>query len=125
MANPDVIDRPTRTDTIKLHGPEAFEGMRRAGRLAAECLDLLVPEVKPGVLTGKLDETLDNLADYLDRELETRSKVVSALSYPGVVMVMALVTVVILAGYVLPQFNPLFEELDADLPAEGGAVLLV
>lgn len=67
-------------------------------------------------LTGKLDETLDSLADYLDRELETRSKVVSALSYPGVVMVMALITVVILAGYVLPQFKPLFEELDADLP---------
>jgi methionyl aminopeptidase len=56
MANTDVIDRPTRTDRIKLHGPEAFEGMRRAGRLAAECLDLLVPEVKPGVLTGRLDD---------------------------------------------------------------------
>ena len=31
-------------------------------------------------------------------------------------MVMALFTVVILAGYVLPQFKPLFEELNADLP---------
>lgn len=67
-------------------------------------------------LTGKLDETLDNLAEYIERELDTRSKVVSALSYPGVVMVMALITVVILAGYVLPQFKPLFEELHADLP---------
>jgi methionyl aminopeptidase len=56
MANTDVIDRPVRTDRIKLHGPEAFEGMRRAGRLAAECLDLLVPEVRPGVLTGHLDD---------------------------------------------------------------------
>jgi type IV pilus assembly protein PilC len=67
-------------------------------------------------LTGKLDETLDNLAGYLEREVETKAKVVSALSYPMVVMVLAVLTVVVLAGYVLPQFKPLFEELDADLP---------
>ncbi len=67
-------------------------------------------------LTGKLDESLDSLAGYLERELEARAKVVSALSYPLVVMVLAIVTVAILAGYVLPQFKPLFEELNADLP---------
>jgi type IV pilus assembly protein PilC len=76
-------------------------------------------------LTGKLDETLENLAHYLEREVETRSKVVAALSYPGVVMVMALITVVILAGYVLPQFKPLFEELDAKLPFATRALLFV
>jgi type IV pilus assembly protein PilC len=76
-------------------------------------------------LSGKLDDTLDNLAGYLERELETRSKVVSALSYPGVVMVMAVFTVMILAGYVLPQFKPLFEELNADLPFATRALLFV
>ncbi|HLN25534.1 MAG TPA: type I methionyl aminopeptidase [Patescibacteria group bacterium] len=40
---------------ITLHGPDDFEGMRRAGRLAAECLDFIAPHVKPGVLTGELD----------------------------------------------------------------------
>lgn len=76
-------------------------------------------------LTGKLDETLENLAGYLERELETRSKVISALSYPGVVMVLAVFTVAVLAGYVLPQFKPLFEELDADLPFATRALLFV
>jgi type IV pilus assembly protein PilC len=76
-------------------------------------------------LTGKLDETLESLAGYLERELETRSKVVSALSYPGVVMVLALFTVAVLAGYVLPQFKPLFEELNADLPFATRALLFV
>ena len=47
-----------RTSQIKLHGPEGFEGMRRAGRLAAECLDMLTPHVQPGVVT----DTLDRLA---------------------------------------------------------------
>jgi len=74
-------------------------------------------------LTGKLDETLENLAGYLEREVETRSKVISALSYPGVVMVLALFTVAVLAGYVLPQFKPLFEELNADLPFATRALL--
>ena len=46
----------SRNGIIKLHGEEAFEGMRRAGRLAAEILDALAPHVVPGVLTEELDE---------------------------------------------------------------------
>jgi methionyl aminopeptidase len=45
-----------RSHVIKLHGAEGFEGMRRAGRLAAEILDALVPHVVPGVTTGELDD---------------------------------------------------------------------
>lgn len=76
-------------------------------------------------LTGQLDDTLESLAGYLEREVETRSKVISALSYPGVVMVLAFFTVCVLAGYVLPQFKPLFEELNADLPFATRALLWV
>ncbi|MCR5875193.1 type I methionyl aminopeptidase [Phenylobacterium sp. J426] len=54
----DTLDAEHRTGQIKLHKAEDFEGMRRAGRLAAECLDMLTPHVVPGVLT----ETLDDLA---------------------------------------------------------------
>jgi type IV pilus assembly protein PilC len=67
-------------------------------------------------LTGRLDESLESLAHYLEREIDTRAKVVGALAYPGVVMIMAFFTVLVLAGYVLPQFKPLFEELGAELP---------
>ena len=44
-----------RTGEIRTHGPEGFEGMRKAGRLVAECLDMLVAEVRPGVTPGHLD----------------------------------------------------------------------
>jgi methionyl aminopeptidase len=44
-----------KTGQIKLHGKDAFEAMRKAGRLVAECLDMLVDHVKPGVATEKLD----------------------------------------------------------------------
>jgi methionyl aminopeptidase len=46
-----------KTGYIKLHGQEDFEGMRRAGRLAAEALDMLTEYVRPGATT----EALDNL----------------------------------------------------------------
>ncbi|MCA0902788.1 type I methionyl aminopeptidase [Qipengyuania aquimaris] len=45
-----------RDGTIKLHGAEGFEGMRKAGRLAAEILDELTGFVKPGVTTGEIDD---------------------------------------------------------------------
>jgi methionyl aminopeptidase len=47
-----------RDGTIKLHGPAGFEGMRKAGRLAAEILDALVPLVRPGVSTEDLDRVV-------------------------------------------------------------------
>lgn len=48
-------DLETRGARIKLHKPEDFAGMHAAGRLAAQCLDLLVEEAKPGVTTAHLD----------------------------------------------------------------------
>ena len=45
-----------KTGQIKLHGPADFEGMRKAGRLTAEALDMLVDEVRPGVTTQRLDD---------------------------------------------------------------------
>lgn len=47
----------SRDGSIKIHSASDFKGMRKAGRLAAECLDLLVPMVKPGVSTEALDNT--------------------------------------------------------------------
>ena len=47
-----------KSGVIKLHGPEGFEGMRRAGRLAAEILDALVPLVVHGVTTQALDDVV-------------------------------------------------------------------
>jgi methionyl aminopeptidase len=58
MSDGQVSEAPAlhrRTSTIKIHDAEGFEGMRRAGRLAAECLDLLTDHVKPGVVTDDLD----------------------------------------------------------------------
>ncbi len=54
--NRDVAVREdAETRSIKIHGPDAFAGMRLAGRLAAETLDFITPHVRPGVSTDELD----------------------------------------------------------------------
>ena len=61
----DDAETWTRSSTIRIHGPEGFEGMRKAGRLVAEALDMIGDYVKPGVTTQEIDDrirefTLDN-----------------------------------------------------------------
>ncbi len=52
-------DQPdARTGAIKLHGPAAFAGMMKAGRLAAETLDMIVPHMVPGVTTAEIDRLI-------------------------------------------------------------------
>ena len=53
--NPGLGRGAVRSGQIKIHGPDAFEGMRRAGMLAAATLDFITPYVRPGVTTGELD----------------------------------------------------------------------
>jgi methionyl aminopeptidase len=63
----DIRPNTPRESKIKLHGAEAFAGMRRAGRLVAEALDMITDYVQPGVTTERLDDlvlefALDNNA---------------------------------------------------------------
>jgi type IV pilus assembly protein PilC len=96
----------------------------RGGRSFAEALSdhskvfpkYFVSMIRSAELTGKLDQTLDQLAVYIDRDLEARRKVKSALTYPTVVVVMAIASVITLAAYVLPKFKVFFKSLNAKLP---------
>lgn len=117
-----IADETTDT-ALRRALTEMIDDLRNGGLLSAAAAQH--PEVFPNYyvgilqsaeLTGQLDESLDSLAQYINREIETRAKVVGALAYPVVVMLLAVVTVLVLAGYVLPQFEPLFDEFDAELP---------
>jgi methionyl aminopeptidase len=55
MSDLDQLEARIRTSAIKIHTQEDFEGMRRAGRLGAECLDMLTPYVVAGAVTDELD----------------------------------------------------------------------
>ncbi|HEV2263816.1 MAG TPA: type I methionyl aminopeptidase [Stellaceae bacterium] len=58
--SPALRDHEPGERRIRLHGPDDFAGMRKAGRLAAELLDYITPYVKPGVTTGELDRLCES-----------------------------------------------------------------
>lgn len=96
----------------------------RAGERFSDCLDKhakVFPEFYRGIvrsaeLTGELDVVLARLALYIERDLEARRKLKSATIYPGAVLVMSIVTITVLAWWVLPKFKVFFASLDAKLP---------
>jgi len=67
-------------------------------------------------LTGNLDNVLDQLAEHVERDVDARKRITSAMVYPSVVMGLALVTIVVLTVYVMPKFRVLFKSLNAKLP---------
>ncbi|GAB4239052.1 MAG: type I methionyl aminopeptidase [Methyloligellaceae bacterium] len=62
MSNLELMRASGSDSAIRIHGPEAFEAMRKAGQLTAQALDMLVGEVKPGVTTQHLDDLVFEFA---------------------------------------------------------------
>ena len=96
----------------------------RAGRTFADAMarhSQAFPSYYLGILrsaelSGNLDTVLARLADYIERDLEVSRSIKSALTYPLVVLVMAIGTVILLVSYVLPKFKEFFDDFDAELP---------
>ncbi len=66
--------------------------------------------------TGRLDVILLQLADYIERDVNARRTLRSALMYPSIVLVMAIVTIAVLSTFVLPAFTAIFESQGSQLP---------
>lgn len=75
-----------------------------------------VRTLRSAELTGKLDSVLDQLSAYIERDVEAKRKIRSAMIYPGIVFGMSIVTVVVLMVFVLPRFKTFFAEFHAKLP---------
>jgi general secretion pathway protein F len=72
--------------------------------------------IRSGEASGRLAEVLARLADYLKRAKAVRASVVSALIYPAILAVVALLSIVVMLGFVVPQFEALFADLGDALP---------
>lgn len=77
---------------------------------------LYVSMVKAGEMGGVLDEVLERLAGFMEKDFGLKKKVKSALTYPVVILVMALGIVFFLVTYILPTFVQLFEGMSLQLP---------
>lgn len=75
-----------------------------------------VAMIRASEQTGGLAEMLDTISNYLRKQMQTRSKVKSAMAYPSVMALMAVGVTIFLLTFVLPKFAPLFERKGASLP---------
>jgi len=81
--------------------------------------------VRAAEISGALSEGLERMLEYLERSRALREKIVSALIYPAILLLVAGLSVVILLTFVVPQFRPIFEEMGAALPLATRFVLTV
>ena len=72
--------------------------------------------VEVGETTGRLDESLTQLAVYLDKQAQLRAKIFSGLAYPALLLAVALIVLVFLLIWVVPLFSGLFQDMGESLP---------
>jgi general secretion pathway protein F len=78
--------------------------------------DLYVNMVKAGEASGSLDKVLDRLANYLQRQAQIRNKVMAALAYPIVMIMVGVVIVIILMTFVVPKVMKVVEQSGQSVP---------
>ncbi len=94
-------------------GANFSEALARQGNVFPK---LLINMLKTSELTGNLTETLDDMAAYYKTADSNRKQIISALTYPSVVLVVSIVVLTFLLLFVVPQFVSIFDQLGATLP---------
>jgi type IV pilus assembly protein PilC len=86
---------------------------------------LYVNLVRAGETSGTLDGVLDRLATFLEKDLELRGKIKSAMTYPVIVLVFALLVTYFLLTGIVPQFAQILTDLGSELPLLTRFLILV
>ncbi|MCI6266376.1 MAG: type II secretion system F family protein [Erysipelotrichaceae bacterium] len=77
---------------------------------------LLINMVKTSELTGNLTGVLDDMADYYKTSDENRKQIISAMTYPAVIFILAIVVLVYIILYVVPEFTDMYSQIGSELP---------
>ena len=119
----DVVGNESSSDRMRTVVGDMRDTVLRGGRFSDACGEH--PSVFPGwylamvrsaEFTGRLDQVLEQLAVYLDRDLMARRQVRSAMTYPVFVMMVAVAGMVVMSIVVLPKFAAMYSKLGARLP---------
>ena len=85
--------------------------------------NLLTSMIDAGERSGNLDIILKRMADYYEKETKIRGKIKSAMIYPIVLGVVAIIAITFILTFVMPTFVQMFEENNVDLPISTKMVL--
>lgn len=121
-----VIERQEENTTLKRTIREMAESIQSGGTLAESLAQhprvfnrLFVNMARAGEIGGVLDVVLGRLADFMEKMQKIKNKIISAMTYPVVVLFLALVIVTFLFIAIIPKFQEIFDEMlrGAQLPA--------
>lgn len=119
----DVIYQQTESKKVKAVILKVYEAVQK-GDLLSEAMrkqgeafpDILINMIESGEASGKLDMVLSRMAEHFDKERKLRTKVISAITYPTILSIVAILVVVVLLTFVLPTFVGMFESSGVALP---------
>lgn len=119
----NLLARDTSNATLRRTLDDVADGLRQ-GEPLADAFDrhpkaFPAPYrsmIRSAELSGSLDTVLDRLTVYVEREVEARSKIRSAMTYPMVIVVLSVAVSVLLVTFVLPKFRVFFAAFDQQLP---------
>ena len=78
--------------------------------------DLYVNMVKAGEASGRLDVVLTRIADYLQKQASLKGKVLAAITYPAIMVIVGLAVVIFLMSYVVPRITQILKDRGQPLP---------
>jgi len=115
----DVSERPPARDLVARIWARIRDGASLSDAMAAQGETFprfYVSMVRAGEAGGALEVVLARLADYLENAEAVRQRVNAALRYPLILLAMTGLSMVVLLTFVLPEFEPLFEDAGEALP---------
>jgi len=103
---------------LKVVRGQVEEGRSLSGAIAEHKAfpKLYVAMVKAGETAGLLDSVLLRVAETLEKDMALRRKIKSAMTYPVVVLIMAIILTIIMLIFIVPTFTGMFESLGGELP---------
>lgn len=110
-------------EEVKEHIEEGEPLSDALGRFPKLFPELLVSMITAGEVSGRLDEILDRMATYYEKQYQLKQKVITALTYPAVIGVLAALITIFLMVFLVPIFSDMFISFDQELPAYTQLVL--
>ncbi|MEB4591159.1 type II secretion system F family protein [Candidatus Thiothrix sp. Deng01] len=114
----EISDKPAVQTLV-----QGIQNQIRSGKRFADALDesgkfsrFYVNMVRAGEAGGSIDDALGRLVDYMTRAKELRGTVISALIYPAILAFVAVVSIIALLTFVVPQFAQMFQDMGGELP---------
>lgn len=120
----EIVSQQTQRPQMKEIVEELFSHVQDGGALSEALAqhsgvfsELYINMVKTAEVSGQMEVVMARLAEHLEKEQETISKIRQSLAYPMMILLVGFLTVFVLLSFVVPRLSVMFEDFDQTLPA--------